>query len=112
MASIRETFNNWLVFYLLLILAWLAVLVIGVAEEFSEDIALIAIVKEICSSSVLSVNIFGLFLMWVLMSVAMMAPTIIPTLITYQDLLVAGAKKKIASGLSFWASCLFGFFSR
>ena len=74
----------------------------GVAEEFSEDIALIAIVKEICSSSVLSVNIFGLFLMWVLMSVAMMAPTIIPTLITYQDLLVAGAKKKN----SFWAFIL------
>ena len=112
MASIRETFNNWLVFYLLIILSWLAVLVMGVAETFSADIAFMTIVKEICSSSVLSVNIFGLFLMWVLMSVAMMAPTIIPTLITYQDLLVAGAKKKIASGLSFWVSCLFGFFSR
>ena len=102
MASNRETFNKWLVFYLLLILAWLAVLVMGVAEEFSEDIAFMAIVKEICSSSVLSVDILGLFLMWVLMSVAMMAPTIIPTLITYQDLLVAGAKKKN----SFWAFIL------
>ena len=59
MASIRETFNKWLVFYLLLILAWLAVLVMGVAEEFSEDIAFMAIVKEICSSSVFSYSASG-----------------------------------------------------
>ena len=50
MASIRETFNNWLVFYLLISLSWLAVLVMGVAETFSDDIAFMTIVKEICSN--------------------------------------------------------------
>ena len=106
MVSIREIFSNWLVFYFLIILSWLTVLVMGLAENFSGDIALMKIVMEICSSSVFSVNIFGLFLMWVLMSIAMMAPTIIPTLETYQDLLIAGAKKKN----SFWAFVL-GFIS-
>lgn len=106
MVSIREIFSNWLVFYFLLILSWLIVLVMGLAENFSGDIALMKIVMEICTSSVFSVNIFGLFLMWLLMSVAMMAPTIIPTLVTYQDLLIAGAKKKN----SFWAFVL-GFMS-
>ena len=106
MVSIREIFSNWLVFYFLIILSWLTVLVMGLAENFSGDIALMKIVMEICTSSVFSVNIFGLFLMWVLMSIAMMAPTIIPTLVTYQDLLIAGAKKKN----SFWAFVL-GFMS-
>ena len=106
MVSIREIFSNWLVFYFLIILSWLTVLVMGLAENFSGDIALMKIVMEICTSSVFSVNIFGLFLMWVLMSIAMMAPTIIPTLVTYQDLLIAGAKKKN----SFWAFVL-GFIS-
>ncbi len=105
MVSIREIFSNWLVFYFLIILSWLAVLVMGLAENVSGDIALMKIVMEICTSSVLSVNVFGLFLMWILMSVAMMAPTIIPTLITYQDLLIAGAKKN-----SFWGFVL-GFMS-
>ena len=106
MVSIREIFSNWLVFYFLIILSWLTVLVMGLAENFSGDIALMKIVMEICTSSVFSVNIFGLFMMWVLMSIAMMAPTIIPTLVTYQDLLIAGAKKKN----SFWAFVL-GFIS-
>ena len=106
MVSIREIFSNWLVFYFLIILSWLIVLVMGLAENFSGDIALMKIVMEICTSSVFSVNIFGLFLMWLLMSIAMMAPTIIPTLETYQDLLIAGAKKKN----SFWAFVL-GFMS-
>ena len=106
MVSIREIFSNWLVFYFLIILSWLTVLVMGLAENFSGDIALMKIVMEICTSSVFSVNIFGLFLMWVLMSIAMMAPTIIPTLLTYQDLLIAGAKIKN----SFWFFVL-GFMS-
>ena len=106
MVSIREIFSNWLVFYFLIILSWLTVLVMGLAENFSGDIALMKIVMEICTSTVFSVNIFGLFLMWVLMSIAMMAPTIIPTLLTYQDLLIAGAKIKN----SFWFFVL-GFMS-
>ncbi len=105
MVPIREIFSNWLVFYFLIILSWLAVLVMGLAENLTGDIALMKILLEICTSSVFSVNIFGLFLMWVLMSVAMMAPTMIPTLITYQDLLIAGAKKN-----SFWVFVL-GFMS-
>ena len=106
MTAIRAIFHNWLVFYLLIVLSWSAILVMGLAESFSGEFIAMQIVIEICSNSVLSLNIYGLFIMWFLMSIAMMAPTIIPTLTTYQDLLNTGARKKN----SFWTFVL-GFMS-
>ena len=55
-------------------------------------------VVEICSNSVSDLNIIGVFFMWFLMSIAMMSPTIIPTLKTYEDILESGGKREN----SFW----------
>ena len=59
---------------------------------------IIKIVVEICSSTVSDLNLIGVFFMWFLMSIAMMSPTIIPTLNTYNDILESGGKKEN----SFW----------
>ena len=59
---------------------------------------IVTIVVEICSSTVSDLNLIGVFFMWFLMSIAMMSPTIIPTLNTYNDILESGGKKEN----SFW----------
>ena len=59
---------------------------------------IVKIVVEICSSTVSDLNLIGVFFMWFLMSIAMMSPTIIPTLNTYNDILESGGKKEN----SFW----------
>ena len=59
---------------------------------------IVTIVVEICSSAVSDLNLIGVFFMWFLMSIAMMSPTIIPTLNTYNDILESGGKKEN----SFW----------
>ena len=46
---------------------------------------------ELCSQASGSDDISSLFLMWVIMSGAMMMPTLVPTLRTYQDLIYNGA---------------------
>ena len=55
---------------------------------------IVKIVVEICSSTVSDLNLIGVFFMWFLMSIAMMAPSIIPTLNTYNDILESGGKKE------------------
>ena len=45
----------------------------------------------LCSQAQGFNNLFSLFLMWVIMSGAMMMPTLVPTLKTYQDLIYSGA---------------------
>ena len=55
---------------------------------------IVTIVVEICSSTVSDLNLIGVFFMWFLMSLAMMSPTIIPTLNTYNDILESGGKKE------------------
>ena len=59
---------------------------------------IVKIVVEICNSSISDLNLIGVFFMWLLMSIAMMSPTIIPTLKTYEDILESGGKKEN----SFW----------
>ena len=69
---------------------------------------IVTIVVEICSSTVSDLNLIGVFFMWFLMSIAMMSPTIIPTLNTYNDILESGGKKEnsfwlfLAGFLSVW----------
>ena len=69
---------------------------------------IVTIVVEICSSTVSDLNLIGVFFMWFLMSIAMMSPTIISTLNTYNDILESGGKKEnsfwffIAGFLSVW----------
>ena len=90
--------NNWIIFYTVLLLAWITIALMAFEGFVPNNANILKIVVEICNSSVSDLNLFGIFFMWLLMSVAMMLPTIIPTLKTYADILESGGKKEN----SFW----------
>ena len=90
--------SNWIVFYSVLLLAWLLIVVMALERFLPTNTNIVKIVVEICNSSVSDLNLVGVFFMWLLMSIAMMSPTIIPTLKTYEDILESGGKKEN----SFW----------
>ena len=71
---------------------------IGAGALLPTNANIVQIVVEICNSSVSDLNLVGVFFMWLLMSIAMMSPTIIPTLKTYEDILESGGKRKIVFG--------------
>jgi len=85
---------HWLIFYFFVTVSWIAVLF--TSENASEVAAFKSIYGadfwiELCSQAAGSNDYFSLFLMWVIMSGAMMMPTLVPTLRTYQDLIFSGA---------------------
>ena len=98
MSSISVRINNWIIFYSVLLLAWIAIVLMASESLFPNNANIVKIIVEICNSSVSDLNLFGVFFMWLLMSIAMMTPTIIPTLKTYEDILESGGKKEN----SFW----------
>ena len=98
MSNISVRINNWIIFYSVLLLAWIAIVLMASESLFPNNANIVKIIVEICNSSVSDLNLFGVFFMWLLMSIAMMSPTIIPTLKTYEDILESGGKKEN----SFW----------
>ena len=98
MANITTRINNWIIFYTVLLIAWIVIVVMALEGLLPNDANFVTMVVEICSNSVSDVNIIGVFFMWFLMSIAMMSPTIIPTLKTYEDILESGGKREN----SFW----------
>ena len=90
--------NNWIIFYSVLVLLWITIAVMALGSFLPNNSNFVKIVVDICNSSVSDLNLFGVFFMWLLMSIAMMSPTIIPTLKTYEDILESGGKKEN----SFW----------
>ena len=112
---------HWIAFYLFVVLSWIAILF---STENASEVAKLSSIYgadfwiELCSQTAGSEDIISLFLMWVIMSGAMMMPTLIPTLRTYQDLMYNGAGTSfgfllILSGfLSIWVgfSTLISFF--
>lgn len=94
---VRAVFNNWTIFYLIVFLSWSGLVVMGLGNQIN-DTSLFSRIIAACTSSILSLNGLTIFLMWILMSFGMMAPTIIPTLKTYDDILQGGGKKEN----SFW----------
>ena len=106
MANITTRINNWIIFYTVLLIAWIAIVVMALESLLPNNANFVTRVVEICSNSVSDLNIIGVFFMWFLMSIAMMSPTIIPTLKTYEDILESGGKREN----SFWWF-ITGFFS-
>ena len=98
MANITTRINNWIIFYTVLLIAWIAIVVMALESLLPNNANFVTRVIEICSNSVSDLNIIGVFFMWFLMSIAMMSPTIIPTLKTYEDILQSGGKREN----SFW----------
>ena len=98
MANITTRINNWIIFYTVLFIAWIAIVAMALESILPNNANFVTRVVEICSNSVSDLNIIGVFFMWFLMSIAMMSPTIIPTLKTYEDILESGGKTEN----SFW----------
>ena len=98
MANITTRINNWIIFYTVLLIAWIAIVVMALESLLPNNANFVTRVVEICSNSVSDLNIIGVFFMWFLMSIAMMSPTIIPTLKTYEEMLESGGKREN----SFW----------
>ena len=90
--------NNWIFFYSVILLAWITIVLMALEGFVPNNANIVKIVVEICNSSISDLNLIGVFFMWLLMSIAMMSPTIIPTLKTYEDILESGGKKEN----SFW----------
>ena len=85
---------HWLIFYCFVFLSW--VLVLLASRDSSEIESFQSIYGaefwiELCGRTHGFEDVGSLFLMWVIMSGAMMMPTLIPTLRTYQDLIYSGA---------------------
>lgn len=83
-----RTSLSWLLLYGAIALAWLGLYLMqlpddGFTQAFGKDFW-----RSICVSQI---SFFNLFFMWTLMSGAMMAPTALPMLATYDDLRHAGA---------------------
>ena len=95
--------NNFhcLIFYSVIILSWFLLFILGANYQVTEksiDILDIEFWASICRPNANLFDFPKFFLMWSLMSLGMMLPTIIPTLRTYDDLI----KGKIGNRAGFY----------
>ena len=89
---------HWLIFYCFILLSWALVLLAGQDSSDIESIQSIYGAEfwiELCGQANGFEDVGSLVLMWVIMSGAMMMPTLVPTLRTYQDLIYSGAGTSI-----------------
>mgnify|MGYP001226811692 FL=1 len=81
----------WLGFYLVILLSWVAVALMAASMPGAELRDMPASYWETLCLSAAEASPVALFLMWALMSSAMMLPTFVPAARTYDDLRSAGA---------------------
>lgn len=98
---------HWLGFFAVLLLAWLALFAMAIPNELRAlEATYGAGVIELLCGGLLGASGFGpAFAMWALMSAAMMAPTALPALRTYDDLghvTSTGFGKLVGGYLSAW----------
>lgn len=86
------TAPHWLGFFGLVLLAWAALFIgsVGTSGDLSSVYGVDYWVS-LCSSSAGQAGLAPLFAMWAVMSAAMMAPTFLPALATFDDLRAGGA---------------------
>ena len=92
--SLIRSDKHWLLFYLVIVTSWILV---ALMSKFSgPDTSYLSIYGsdfwlQLCSEPEGFQDSLSLFLMWTIMTAAMMIPTLIPTLKTYQDLIYGGS---------------------
>ena len=92
---------HWLIFYSVIILSWFLLFILGANYQVTEkSIGILdsEFWASICRPNANLSDFPKFFLMWALMSLGMMLPTIIPTLRTYDDLI----KGKIGNSAGFY----------
>ena len=104
MAKTSEPFHSsrlsgfsWLAFYLMVIVSWLALFTISLPPlQWSNFLAYgLDLWTEICRIDPRSAGVPAVFAMWSIMVGAMMMPTFVPALKTYEHLVSAGAGSQI-----------------
>ncbi len=99
---------HWLGLYGLILGAWALLYAMAVPADLRAASALYGIefLAALCVATPDAAGYFGLFAMWAIMSAAMMAPTALPALATYEDLGQAGAETRlwglVAGYLAIW----------
>ncbi len=98
---------RWLGFFSVIVVGWL-LLMLTSAGEVAPVVgsAWPRVLADICTIAAHDTGFLKLYLMWVLMAAAMMAPSFFPALKTYDDLTYAGA-----GSLSGFAALLAGYLS-
>ena len=89
---------HWLIFYFIVSVSWIFVFLTSKSvSDFTQFDLLYRVEfwRELCSQANGFKDLLSLFLMWVIMSGAMMMPTLVPTLRTYVDLRYTGSSNSI-----------------
>jgi predicted metal-binding membrane protein len=102
---------NWLIFFTLMLLSWIYLYAMQLPADIlaAQSLYGSAFWASLCQVTPTGSGAPTVFAMWGAMSAAMMAPTFIPTLITYADLNAAGARRGFASLLAGYLFTWLGF---
>jgi predicted metal-binding membrane protein len=96
----RMTAPHWLGLYAVLLAAWAAVLAVAV------PVPLAAGLRDLCLAPAAEAGLSGLIAMWLIMSAAMMLPTALPALATFDEIAhaqgVPGGARLIAGYAAIW----------
>ncbi len=86
--SIAPVRLHWVLFFCLLSAAWFLLAVMAVPAELRslESQFGLSLVEILCGNAAGSTGFWPVFLMWVLMSAGMMAPTAVPAFAAYEDI--------------------------
>ncbi len=98
---------HWLAFFAFVLLGWTALFLMAVPAELRalEGVYGADLIRALCGGLLGTSSFAAAFLMWSLMSAAMMAPTALPALATYDDLshvTSTGFGKLLAGYLTVW----------
>ncbi len=98
--SIVSLYRHWLFFFCTIVISWLGIFSTIIPIEQWQDLGLYGwdLLFALCSMSPSNSDFLSLVSMWVLMSVAMMLPTLVPALRCYDELISTGACSRIGFG--------------
>jgi predicted metal-binding membrane protein len=102
---------HWLTLFGLILVAWFGLYLMAVPTELRNASAYYGseFWREFCTLTPDAAGLLRMVLMWVLMSAAMMAPTVLPALLIYEDLSQTGAATSMARLLAGYLLVWIGF---
>ncbi len=102
---------HWLALFGLILVAWLCLYLMAVPADLRAASALYGgeFWRDLCTLTPDSAGLLRMVLMWALMSAAMMAPTVLPALATYEDLSRTGTATSMARLVAGYLSVWLGF---
>ena len=102
---------HWVAFFTLILLGWAVLFLMAVPADLRalEYIYGADLIAALCGGLVGTNSFAAALLMWTLMSAAMMAPTALPALATYDDLTSVDTKARIAPLVAGYLAIWVGF---